>query len=216
MCVNNSIDWISIFIQALIAIGTISVAVLAIWGDWIRSKLVPPKLKIQPHNNLRGCLTTFSSPDPKLNGTRVIYYHLKVVNSRAWSPAKNCRILLRSVFVRAANQEFVPLTMSIPGQFVWAPAGWTPPSITLSEDHIFDFGRIADGAEYFEPILYIYTNDFEGRVKQGQAIRYALEIVADGFLQPKCQVFEVAWDGIWTDNLEEMARHLTIREVTQD
>jgi hypothetical protein len=39
------IDW-NLFIQLLTAIGTIAVAVIAIWGDWIKIKLTPPKLKI--------------------------------------------------------------------------------------------------------------------------------------------------------------------------
>ena len=36
-----------------IAIGTIAVAVIAIWGEQIRSWLVPPKLSLVAHN-LRG------------------------------------------------------------------------------------------------------------------------------------------------------------------
>lgn len=135
-------NWLTI-VQAIAATvaatGTIAVAILAIWGDWLRSKLIPPILTIQLYHP-RGTLTKFFGPDPKLNNKRVIYYHLKVVNSRHWSPARNCRVLLRGISTRVANQEFVPIPMAVPGQFVWAPAATTPPTITLSKEHIFDFG----------------------------------------------------------------------------
>jgi len=122
-------------------------------------------------------------------------------------------VLLRSILGRAANQEFVHLPMVVPAQFVWAPAQLTPSAITLSKEQIFDFGKLTDGSAYFEPVLYFYANDFRGRVKSQAAIRYVLEIVADGFVASKCQVFEVAWDGKWSENLDEMAQSLTIREV---
>lgn len=204
----------SLIIQALVAVGTIAVAVLAIWGDWIRAKLVPPKLTIRPHN-LRGCLTEFSRRDPGIVGKRVIYYHVKVVNCRPWSPARNCRVLLRAILVKAPNEEFVPLPMVIPHQFVWAPAQLTPSTVTLSKEGIVDFGRLIEGAESFEPVLYFYANDFGGRVKKGGAIRYVLEAVADGFVASHQQIFEVAWDGNWSENLDEMARSLTIRVVSK-
>ena len=155
---------ISLVIEVLVAAGTVSVAILAIWRDWFRAVLVPPRLSIQPHNNFGGTLTKFSSPDPDMDGRRVIYYYLKVVNSRPWSPTRNCRVLLRSILGRAANQEFVPLPMIVPAQFIWAPAQLTPSAITLSKEQIFDFGRLTDGSDCFEPTLYSYANDFRGRV----------------------------------------------------
>ena len=44
-------------------------------------------------------------------------------------------------------------------------------------------------------------------------MRYALEITADGFSAKHLQVFEVAWNGQWNDNLDVMSRNLTIKEV---
>jgi hypothetical protein len=38
---------ISDCIAALEAAGTLAVAAAAIWGDWIRSKLLPPKLRVE-------------------------------------------------------------------------------------------------------------------------------------------------------------------------
>lgn len=210
----NSTLWNTAF-QGLAALGTIAVAILAIWGDWVRARLVPPKLALKPHN-IRGTVTKFTSPHPDLNDKRVIFYHLKVVNLRPWAPARNCRVLLRAMFKRASNQEFVRLPMAVPAQFVWAPAELTPPSIPLSREQILDFGILLEGSDHFVPKLYSYANDFQGRVHKDEVIRYSLEITADGYSTPQYQEFEVAWDGIWSDNLDKMERSLIIREVTED
>jgi hypothetical protein len=58
-----------------VAIGTIAVAVLAIWGDRIIDFLNPPKAHIVLHN-----IDGRKEGGPTQGGT-VISYHLKVVNT---------------------------------------------------------------------------------------------------------------------------------------
>ena len=99
----------SLIIDALIAVGTLMVAAAAIWGDWLRSWLAPTKLIIEPHNNLRGDPTVFESRDPKSaqTDTRVMYFHLKVVNQRPWLSVKNCRVLLKGMTRRGRTVGFI-------------------------------------------------------------------------------------------------------------
>lgn len=78
-----------------------------------------------------------------------------------------------------------------------------------------DFGLLIKGADHFRPALYSYPNYFQGLLKAGEAIRYSLEVVGDGFGWSKYQVFEVAWDGQWDASTEEMRHHINIREVTE-
>jgi hypothetical protein len=203
---SETYNLLSLIIQALIAFGTVSVAVLAIWGPWIRSKLVPPKLTLVPHN-LRGIVTRFT------NGPRVIYYQLKVCNLRPWVPARNSRVLLRRIELRGPDQVFRPLPETVPPQFVWSPAPQTPPLLNITKEQFLDFARLTEGASHFEPVLYWYPNNFQGFVEKNQAVRYCLEVDADSFSQKEFKVFEIAWNGKWTDNLDEMRQNLTIREV---
>ena len=119
------------------------------------------------------------------------------------------------MFKRAPNQEFVRLPMSVPSQLVWAPAELTPPAVSISKEQILDFGILIDGFDHFAPKLYAYGNDFQGRVHKDETIRYSLEITADGCVASQYQVLEVAWDGEWSDNLDQMERSLIIREVTE-
>jgi len=65
----------------------------------------------------------------------------------------------------------------------------------------------------FFPAIAVVPNNFRGRVERNECVR--LEIVATGqnIFSLKPAVFEVSWDGEWTENQEEMRRHLVIREV---
>lgn len=128
----------SILIDALVALGTLMVAAAAIWGDWLRSRLAPPKLIIEPHN-LRGDPTVFGdSKSPQ--ATRVMFFHLKVVNQRPWLTINNCRVLLKGISRRGPDGGFYPVPMSIPIQFVWAPAEITPPVVTIIKEQILRSG----------------------------------------------------------------------------
>jgi hypothetical protein len=126
---------VKLIIDGFVAFGTVAVAVLAIWGDWLRSKLAPLSLILVEHTP-RGDPALFAT------GTRVMFYHLKVVNRRRWLPAQNCRVMLMGFSRRDPSGMFQPLSLSVPQQFVWAPAESTPPSITLLKEQVLDFGLI--------------------------------------------------------------------------
>lgn len=199
------IDW-NLIIQILSAIGTITVAVVAIWGDWIKSKLTPPKLKVILLNT-RGELTNFS------NGQRVIFYHFKVINQRSWSIAKNCKVLLKGIYKELPNGQFQNQPLNTNPSFIWTPAEITPHAINLSKEHAFDFGYLAENDTAFRPVLNILPNNFQGFVSANQKIRFSLQPTADNYLNENYQVFEVAWNGNWSDNLDNMAQSLTITEI---
>jgi hypothetical protein len=103
--------------------------------------------------------------------------------------------------------------MPVPLQFAWAPAEMTPPFVTIAREQVFDFGRIVEPERCFWPVLYSYSNNFQGFVGSGEAVRYQLAIDATSFCSPRYQVFEVAWDGTWSHVPGEMQKHLFIREV---
>jgi hypothetical protein len=207
---------LNVLIDILVAVGTLMVAVAAIWGDWLRSRLTPAKLIIKPHN-LCGEPTVFQSPDPKNAQavTRVMYFHLKVVNQRLWLTAKSCRVLLKGISRRGPDGRFHPVKMSVPNQFVWAPAEITPPVVNLVKEQIFDLGYITEKEDKFIPTLYIYPNNFQGFVHRGESVRYYLEIEATNFSSHRYQVFEVTWDGLWDYEPEKMQHHLRITEIKE-
>jgi hypothetical protein len=197
-------------INLLTAIGTISVAILAIWGDWVRSRWAGPKLTLVPHDNFRG---TFM---PRKNNAGVIFYHLKVVNRRYPVNATRCRVMLKTMKRADKDGIFKEVHLACPLPFVWSPSEISPPCITVGRDQVLDFGRIEEGSNHFLPQLHLYTGNFGGYVYANEAMRYGLEIESDNFISPRLQVFEVKWNGKWSEDPDRMSENLQIREVTTE
>jgi hypothetical protein len=192
-------------INGLTAFGTIAVAAAAIWGDWLRSKLAPLSLTLVGHT-LDGDPALFGS------GTRVMFYHLKVVNKRGWISARNCRVMLVGLSRRDPGNIFQPVPMSVPQQFAWAPAEFTPPIITVQREQVLDFGYIQENGDSFIPRLYVMPFNFQGYVGAHEAVRYQLQIEAVNFSSP-IYVVEVSWDGVWDFVPATMGHHLPIRII---
>jgi hypothetical protein len=203
MCVSSALK---LTIDAAVAVGTIAVAVLAIWGDWVRSILAPSKLRIVLHT---------PSGDPTTNhlGNRLMYYHLKVINDRPWLKAENCRVELKALSRRGPDQVFHRVRLAVPSQYVWAPAELTPSLITLAKERVLDFGFVMENGAQFRPTLYSFPNNFQGYVAANEAVRFHLSIEANNYSSPKEHIFEVAWDGQWSHEPETMSQHLVIRVV---
>lgn len=105
------------------------------------------------------------------------------------------------------------MLLTVPLTFIWAPSEITPPYVTLVKEHILDFGIVIEAEDNFRPLLLSYTNNFQGFVRANEVVRFGLEIVSDNFVSSQLQVFEVAWNGNWSDNLDTMAENLQIQEV---
>jgi len=199
----------------LSTIGTLILAILAIWGDWVRSKLAAPILIISAHN-LQGQVIPTNLYDSKGNYTKTIrriYYHLKVVNLRKWTAVKKCSVQLISLKRKAINGEFVELQLIVPHQFTWTPAEYSLPYQDFIGERIFDFGHIDEDSPDFCPSLLIFNNSFNGFVSKGEVLRYELKVIADNYFSTKSYIWEVAWDGLWTDNTQTMSQHLIIKEI---
>lgn len=199
--------WWQFASDALIALGTVAVAVLAIWGQWFRSKLAGSSLLIEQYN-FRGTLTNMN------NGKRGIYYHLVVRNMRKWSPAQNCRVMLRALERRGTDGQYHPERLSVPLQFVWAPAGFTPVSPTIVDEQVLDLGFVVENGQNFTPAFYVTTVDFKGYVSANDSVRYHLQVISDDFASKKFIVIEVSWNGNWSDNLDKMEKNLIIKVVS--
>jgi hypothetical protein len=103
------------------------------------------------------------------------------------------------------------LELPVPLQFAWSPQGFISALPTIYKDQVLDLGFIDENSDKFGPALYTYTNNFKGMVRKNEAIRYHLEVFGD--ICPPCKpaVVEVAWDGDWSSDMDEMSKHLIIK-----
>ena len=200
--------------EGLVAVGTIAVAILAIWGDWFRNKCASPKLIIEPYN-LRGNITNIKKVHDieTANSIRAIYYHLKVINLRKWAAAKNCQVVLKGIHRKGPDGDFHPYPLVVPIQYVWSPAEWASIHQNISQDAILDFGYVTEGGNLFIPSLYVMPNNFMGLIGPKMSVRYTLQIVADNYTANNKYTYEVSWDGNFSDNPDIMARSLIIKEI---
>lgn len=188
-----------IVIDGLVAFGTLALAAAAVWGDWLRSWLAPPKLDLRlftPQGVPALLKTVFDGIAPPQTGTRATYFHLKVVNCRPWLAVDNCCVLLTGLHRRDDKGNFLEMIFPVPFPFIWSGEEPGPELKTVTDERVLDFGRTLEGAGRFEPRLRGAPNNFDsyGYVHRGEAIRYVLKIDATSFVS-KPYVFEVAWYG---------------------
>ena len=206
MCVKMTTYEIwNLIIQGAVALGTILIAAIAIWGDLVRSWLSGPKLKVRLLNRL-GELTNLS------DGTPVWYYHLKVTNDRKGSPTHKVRVVLTKIFQPAADGSWVDRSFSGPLQLTWQFPQFHVQFPSVGPDHVSDLGCIVKGRQ-FVLTPYVTPNNFKGFVGANQSIRVEVMAVADNG-QSKPTLIEIAWDGNWSEEPEKMSRHLVVKEVT--
>jgi hypothetical protein len=92
--------------------------------------------------------------------------------------------------------------------------------VTINKAQVADLGyltkpsQVEGGAHQFHPGHYVFPNDFQGYIGPGQAVRYVIELEAEGF-QGLRRVFEVAWDGGWGDDLDVLGQHLVVQELPE-
>lgn len=219
---DQLLPWLNFAVTFVSTLVGIAVAILAIWGDWVRSILAAPDLRIE----LPADCWTVMRMDHGTNGvvtftTRplALYVHGKVVSKRRWCPPKNCRVMLTAIHKQRSSGDFEPVQFPVPRQFVWSPTGAAPQLASFTDSQKFDLGRMGDSThkltQGFTPLLYSYGNDFRGLVGANQVLRYTLQIEADYLSQGTIAVVEVRWDGVWRDNVESMPSHLEVNIVEQ-
>ena len=196
----------NLIVDIIVAVGSLAVAALAIWGQWFRDKLASPKLAISLHED-RGNITS------RLGGPPVIYYHLKVKNSRRWAPASRVRVLCTRLLKRRPDGSFTLERLTVPVQLTWPFPKYTESVRNVVSEEVCDFGYVNKGDNRFWLSPHVTPNNFAGYVCAGEAMRVGLIASADNFVSKEPTFFEIAWDGQWTDNLEEMRNHLVIAEV---
>jgi hypothetical protein len=199
-------NFVYVIAPIVAALGTITVAVLAIWGDPIRDHFLGPRLSLSLVDP-KGDLTL------RNDGKKVYYYHVKVRNRRGRNVAKEVRVVLQGLSKRTASGEFVHLPLVYRLPMVWTPMEPGEAERTVVDESTCDFGNLVQSGEPFRPCLRGTPNNFRGQVEKDSCVRFELVASGQNVFSPKPAVFEVSWDGQWTENQEEMQRHLVIREV---
>ena len=191
----------------LVAIGTILVAVAAIWGDRLKERWFGPRLTIHLLSP-RGELVPVTVPGATTSGR---FYHLRVMNMRRASPAKNVRVVLTRVARAAPNGELQWEMLSGPIQFQWQHGHSSAPVPDGRPPLNADLGNVLANGMFTVTTMFC-PNNLSLIVQRGQ--RMAVEAIAvSDSTESKPVCIEISWDGLWADDGEAMGRHLVVREI---
>lgn len=198
----------SLVIQFFAAVGTVFIAVLAIWGDLIRHRLVPPKLSV-----------TLRTPQNELahfNDGPWWYYHLVVTNQRKWAPVRLVRVFVTSLKRQTGNDSnWVPAMQGGPVPLEWQYQRNSPLAddwLTIGPDKIWDLGRVKPGGPFTLSVVHFASN-FQGTLVGPGKLRVGLMAIGETAQSPEF-VIEISWDGRWAESAGEMGRHLVVKEVS--
>ena len=190
------------------AFGTVAVAILAIWGDRVKDYFLGPRLTLTVVNE-SGDLTQ------RANGVRVYYYHLRVKNRKNRVAAQGVRVVVQRISRRTPSGAFVQHPLVYPLQLVWTPMEPGEVERTIVQESTCDFGFLDENVadEMFRLATFMVPNNFRGNVSKDECARFEVVATGQNLVSLEPTVFEVSWDGQWTQNQEEMKRHLIIRTV---
>jgi hypothetical protein len=197
---------IEIIAAVFTAIGTVSVAVLAIWGDFFRYKFARPKLELWL-NNPRGDLTS------RANKTLAYFFHLKVRNRRQWSPARSVRVQLKRIARGRPDGSFLGEPLVYPLPFIWTPMELREFERTITNTETCDFGFLDQNADKFMLSTLLIPNNFQGYVRRDEAIRVHIVAFGQDGSSSKPLFLEIAWDGVWTADKDAQQKHLVIKPI---
>lgn len=190
-------------VRILVALGTIAVAVLAIWGDWIRHKLAGPRLRL-------ALLDAEGTVTHRRDGKKGRYYKLRVWNDRKWSPARNVRVVLKSIFKPAADASLTPQPLSGPLQLTWQWIVPQYPTLGAGEE-ICTFADLVQG-EQFALSPYITPNNFAGFLKANERMVIEVAVVSDT-AESEPLFLDLSWNGQWSEDTMAMLTNVVIKET---
>lgn len=197
--------------QIIIAGCSVILAIIAIWGDAVRRWLLPPKLELREHN-FKGDFNIATKPDG--GKFRAIYYHLKVANTRWWSPANKVRVLCEAVSRRKADGTSFQLeTFVVPMQMSWSFMQYQELLPTIGPERFVDLSFLAENSNSFVISLVAIPGNFKGFVGPKETLRFMFVAAADNQIKSQPLYIEVSWDGQFHFDKEEMRKHLVISKV---
>ena len=193
------------WIQLLVAIGTIAVAILAIWGQRISHFLgLGPKL----HLRLQDPQGEFIISSGGGSVSKIRYYHVKVWNSHRWAQATNARVVINGIARPAADGRYTQQPLVGPLQLMWRFAKYHPQYCVLGPSEICDLGYVNE--KQFVFTTFVDQNHcFLGTIQPKQRARIELMAFADN-AESQPLYLDISWDGAWSEDTLRMANHLVI------
>jgi len=202
MCAHS----IEILAALLTGIGTILLALVAVWGDLIRYWLAGAQLNVRLNDS---CGNFGERGDKK----KACYFHVIVRNRRLWSPARDVRVRIEQLKMRQPDDNYIPVSL------VYAlPLWWTPKELqdiqrTIATQETCDLGNLVEGEDRFRLATAYSPLNVQNYVKAGEAIRVRIVASGQNVTSSAPLSLEIAWDGKFPTSKDDVPKHLVVKQV---
>ncbi len=186
------------------AIATLLAVMVALFGDLLRQKLYPPKLRLEFLPKGEDTATTDDKREQ-------IWWSILVTNERRYSPAKHVRVMIEGFQKRLPNERYSPELLGTPLQLHWVYPQFHEQFPNIGPKRHCNLGYLDKNERRFALSTYFVPNNFQGYVFPGETLVIRLIAVADNFAS-KPYFVEISWDGEWWSAEEdEKQQHVLIR-----
>ena len=203
--------WWNWWINFAVASGTFVAALVALFGQAFRAKFFPPKLSLQILNpdgeHAKELLRAEIGGESRERFEAARYYHVRVTNSRRWSPATQLQVILLQIEEPGSNDQ---LHVSWLGA---VPLGWRhqelfPPARTIGAPADVDLCSVVKG-KWLRLHPLVQPFNLEAVKRSAATLVVLLQARASEADSPVLRV-KIAWDGKWHDGAKQMRHHLTV------
>ncbi len=202
----------------LSAVGTIGAVVVALFGEPLKRRLFPPSLQLSLRDPRGETVTVRQTRGGAAVLAPIItrqarYYHLIVSNSKRWPTVQDVRVLLLEVQELGQDGQFTTIwTGATPMR--WRHQEFEPPAKPVGPSADVDLCSIIKDQSVSLLTLFSPTN-LPGIITAGARKRFKFQ--AQGIeVDSSPLLIEIAWNGQWSDNPDEMANGLVVKEIFPD
>ena len=200
--------WWNWWVSFAVAAGTIGAVIVALFGQAFRAKYFPAKLTLDIVS-ADGELTALQSQNGTSIQTR--FYHIRVTNSRRWSPGTGVSVVLLQVEEPGPDGRLqIRWTGDVP--FGWRHRQLFPVSRTIGAQADIDLCSVTQSGHLQLHLLLI---PFNLEAVRSKASTMVLSVQARGDQTDSTVLrVQIAWDGKWEQGAAEMRHHLDVKKIT--
>ena len=203
-CIPIATDWT----QVAYAITTVLILIAAIWGKQIRYRFAHPDFCIELNNPAGICVD-------RRNGTFVWFFHLRVVNK---NPRTRARVRVCCTRIERCDSLGRWIAEQFPDRlpFLWAYSDvYGYRERVVGDRASIDCASVDRNSDELILALGICPNNVNYAIRKGERIRVYLDLEIRSVLHGKDSVFEVAWNGEWSSDANQMFSNVQITKFDQ-
>lgn len=211
--------WWTWWVRVAGTVATLLAVLVALFGEMIRARLFPPKLRLSlvSSTGVKSDVNIGPAPGTSTQVLKARYYHVQLQNLRPSRPATETAIYLIGLDEPGPNQQLqTKWEGAVPLKWPFMDHLKLPLRQTVGPTTMCDLCHVVQGQGLsIEPAVRPLALDpFITRRPIGTSVDMTVRLQARGAQgDSPVTAFRIAWNGQWSDGDQEMAKDLIIQQV---